>query len=556
MSSQPDTVLIAGAGPTGLVAALTLVQNGVPVRIIEKRLNYQSVGQRGAGVAPRTLEAYNLLGVLPAVLSAAGRIPIMWKYDAEGKKPPMPITISPNDEPTPAVPYPNTLVLGQDRAMEILRGKLSDYGVHVELGVDLQSFKQDADSVVAKLSRKSSEGSAPTEETVVVKWLFGADGAKGTVRKQLGVTFLGETLNDEEHHCLTGDIRLTGLDREIWHFWQTEEKMVLLRPSERKDEDLFAFFLRANIDYQKCAIDHEALWKALKTATGREDLVFKGINWVMDWRPNIRMVDTFQKGRVFVGGDAAHVHTPAGGQGMNSSIQDAFNLSWKLALVAKGLAPSSLLDTYTEERAPVIAEMLNLSTALLEKTRMKSGKSADTSGWHRGKELTQLGVNYRWSSIVVDEALAASHGADRKVADAYGTTKDGRIHAGDSARDAPGMLDLATGQTTSFFATFRANVHTVLIFTVSPEDANPIAAMLAGHPPGTVQSVLVFPRGSSETAVQPAVDRVFVDRAGFAWAGYVQGEGTFVVVVRPDGVLGAVAHGADGVAQYFKRIFL
>ncbi|KII88207.1 hypothetical protein PLICRDRAFT_54053 [Plicaturopsis crispa FD-325 SS-3] len=553
MSSQPDTVLIAGAGPTGLVAALTLVQNGVPVRILEKKTHNQAVGQRGAGIAPRTLEAYNLLGVLPAVLSAAGRIPPMWKYDAEGKEPPQLITISPNDEPTPAVPYPNTLLLGQDRAMDILRAKLSEYGVHVELGVGLESFEQDADRVVAKLRRTSAEGSDFAEETVVVKWLLGADGAKGVARKQLGLAFLGQTRDDPQDHCVTGDIRLTGLDRNFWHTWQTADTLVVIRPSERKDEDLFAFFIHANIDHEKCATDNAALWEALTKLTRREDLVFKGVDWAMNWRPNIRMANTFQKGRVFVGGDAAHVHTPAGGQGMNSSIQDALNLSWKLALVAKKLAPASLLDTYTEERVPVIAEMLNISTSILDKTMLST--SVDNSAWYRGKELAQLGINYRWSSIVVDEELA-SRGVDRKAADAYGISADGRIHAGDSARDVPGLLDLATGGTTSFFATFRPNIHTVLIFTAVPEDSKPVVATLARYAPGTVQSVLVYPRDSSETDVPPAVDRVFVDRDGFAWTGYVQGDGSIVVVVRPDGVLGAVVHGADGVAKYFERIFL
>ncbi|KII93071.1 hypothetical protein PLICRDRAFT_35243 [Plicaturopsis crispa FD-325 SS-3] len=311
-----------------------------------------------------------------------------------------------------------------------------------------------------------------------------------------------------------------------------------------------------SVDYEKCLADADALWGALKTLTGRTDLVFNGVVWAMDWRPNIRMVDTFQKGRAFVAGDAAHVHSPAGGQGMNTSVQDALNLSWKLALVAKGLAPPALLDTYTEERAPVIAAMLDLSTALLQTTVFDKANNDWGGMAARGKELSQLGVNYRWSSVVVDRT---SELGSRRAEDAYGLAADGGLRAGDRARDAPGLRDVATGETTSFFATFRSSVHTVLIFAAALEQAGPVVEALAQCPPGSVQSVLVLPQGVAEDAAArapPAADRVMLDQEGFAWTGYVQGEGMVVVVVRPDGVMGAVVEGAQGVEKYFERIFL
>ncbi|EAU90555.2 OxyL protein [Coprinopsis cinerea okayama7 len=138
----------------------------------------------------------------------------------------------------------------------------------------------------------------------------------------------------------------------------------------------------------------EFLMKSLASWHGLE---FWEVKWMSPYRPNIRMANSFGSGRVFVSGDAGHAHLPTGAQGMNSGVQDSLNLGWKLALVVKDLAPHSLLGTYTEERLPVISEMLNISTNLLDKA------FRGRSEYIRDENILQLGINYRWSSIVLDE---------------------------------------------------------------------------------------------------------------------------------------------------------
>ncbi|KII91041.1 hypothetical protein PLICRDRAFT_174374 [Plicaturopsis crispa FD-325 SS-3] len=557
MSSNPQSVLIVGAGPAGLVAALTLVQNGVPVRIIDKEPDH-FVGQRGAGIQPRSLELYHILGVLPEIVMAAMIPPPMRSYELpEGTKPIETWNLWERHEPTPAYPYPNGLLLGQDHLMRILRRKLREYGTNVQLGTRLHSFKEEGDHVVAQLLKTSLDGSE-IQETVTVDWIIGTDGAKGVVRKQLGLRLLGETREDDR--LVLGEIRLTGIDRDYWHIWQDEKTTVFLRPTapELGDNTMFSFVLRGDdVNYEKCAADPNALFECLVRKTGRTELVLKEVVNSAFWRPNIRMVDRFSQGRAFVAGDAAHVHSPTGGQGLNSSIQDAINLGWKLALVCKGLASASLLDTYSEERVPVIAQMLNKSTEALKKT-MAPVAGKDLSAWQRSRELAQLGVNYRWSSIVLDDQAAAhTHHADTEKHDAYGQGAATGMHAGDSAREAPGLFDLATRETETLFSLFRTSLHTAMIFASDAAEAKSFIDTLASYPPGILQSVLLLPQGSKRVNADSlgiAADRSLVDTKDYARSHYGIERHTTIVLVRPDGVVGGIVHSTEGIQMYFGKV--
>ncbi|KII92612.1 hypothetical protein PLICRDRAFT_37389 [Plicaturopsis crispa FD-325 SS-3] len=547
--SPPQSVLVVGAGPSGLVAALNLAQNGVPVRIVDKAPKYFE-GERGAGIQPRTLEAYKSLGILPEILAASGPLLPMRQYALpEGTEPIKTWSLAENVDSTPATPFSAPIVLGQGRAMKIIREKLEQYGVRVERGVELRSFTQDADHVVAQLV-KTADGTESTE-TVTFDWLIGTDGAKSVVRKQLGIPFLGESRDES---LVIGDIRLTGLDHEFWHMWIEKTRMVGLRPTEHAHEDdTFFILLRGEgVDYTKCAEDHNALWENLTRITGRKDLVLKEVVSAAHWRPNIRMTKAFQSGRVFVAGDAAHTHSPTGGQGMNSSVLDSMNLCWKLSLVAKHLAPVSLLDSYTDERTPVLAQMLDLTTELLNSTI--SDPAADSSApWSRSARLLQLGVNYRWSAIVVDEANKVEN-SDVLKAQAYGGTQAGRVRGGERACEAPGLVDPKTGVSTSLFEIFRATLHTALIFE-SVSGSVEIIEALKRFPQGTVQTILLLPKGGDGKADGvTGVDRVLVDGEGHAWSSY-GGEGGGVVIVRPDGFVGAVVRDAKGVEKYLQGVF-
>ncbi|TFY56076.1 hypothetical protein EVJ58_g7861 [Rhodofomes roseus] len=420
MATSSTPVLIAGAGPTGLVLGLTLLQNGIQVRIIDKDAN-RHPGQRGSGLQntqPRTLELFRFLGVLDDVLAKALSGFQRREYKPGGVETLKISTIAPIEDPTPSTPYMNAKMLGQYNTEAILRSHIERLGGSVEYGTELRSFVQHPDRVEAVLATK--DGETEKTETVVAHWIVGSDGARGVVRKQLGLSFLGETR--VEGQFLLGLVETQGLDTEYWHMWGSiGVGGLLLIPTERPG--WFSFITTGVIDSEKLLADRDGLIATFYRLVERTDLVFGQLEAVSYYRPNIRMVDKFGEGRVFVAGDAAHVHSPAGGQGLNSSVQDAFNIAWKLALVEKGLASPSLLATYTEERLPVIAAMLQKSTKLYDAMQNNAEE-----GWNRGGDLRMLGVNYRWSSIVVDERTPKAQSPES--VNPYGSGNDGELRAG------------------------------------------------------------------------------------------------------------------------------
>ncbi|KAH9907123.1 FAD binding domain-containing protein [Fomitopsis serialis] len=299
-------------------------------------------------------------------------------------------TLAAIEEPTPACPYPNAKLLGQDNTEAILRSHIERLGGTVEYGTELRSFEQHSDRVVALLATK--EGELDKTETVVCHWLVGSDGARGTVRKQLGLSFLGDTRYEEQ--TVIGLVEVQGLDAEHIHQWVglPGSGYLLMTPTEKPG--YFTIGLTGETDVEKLVADRDALIHAILKRIERQDLVFGQVEAVSSFRPNIRMVDTFGAGRVFVAGDAAHIHSPAGGQGLNSSAQDSFNLAWKLTLVEKGLASPSLLDTYTEECLPVIATMLQNITLFYVAMR-----ATDQHGWWRPQDARRrLSLGLRWTS--------------------------------------------------------------------------------------------------------------------------------------------------------------
>ncbi|KAG1845152.1 FAD-binding monooxygenase [Suillus subluteus] len=363
MNSVHPPVLIVGAGPVGLVAALTLLQNDISVRIIDKDPHHR-IGQRGAGIWPRSLELYNFLDV--SEVNGLGKpAPPTCSYKS-GTLEPLKDPLAPQMEPTPAIPFHSLKLMGQQLLDVILRRHLEKFSCSVEMGTELRSFEQSDEGVTAILAKNG------ISETVDTKWIIGADGAKSSfacvVRKQLGLTFLGETR--EDIRVVTGDIHLkgVGLDRVHSHrFGNFNERGLSLRPTDEVGEDGWQFFLYGNeLDLTKIAESEELVFETIASLIPTE-ITFTKVVWMSDFRANIRMVNKFSEGRVFVAGDAAHVYSPTGGQGLNSGVQDAFNLGWKLALVQKGFADKSLLETYSAERLPVISEMLGVTTSILDK---------------------------------------------------------------------------------------------------------------------------------------------------------------------------------------------
>ncbi|KAG7445101.1 uncharacterized protein BT62DRAFT_920845 [Guyanagaster necrorhizus] len=536
------SVLIVGAGPSGLSLAIALRQNGVSVRIIDKASTYQ-VGQRGAGIQSRTLELFKILGVLPDILKKGGFCSPMIHYLPGGET--KTTEVIAYMENTPDRPYINPIMVGQDLQEDILRKHLAKYGITVELGTELVSFEQLPDGVVSRVVR--TRDGQRFEESIQSQWIIGAEGSHSVVRKTLGLTFLGETRKGD--NMIVGDIYIKErlLDKDLWHLWgEAATKSVTVVHFGTRDEDKYTlFFMGCDLDAAKATSSREEFIKAFYGISGRTDIEFGDLIWASTFQPNVRMVNSFGSGRAFVAGDSAHVHSPTGGQGLNSGIQDAINLAWKLALVQKNLAPQSLLDSYSQERIPIIAAMLDKTSELHMKTFTPGGTQA---GWARGYELRQFGINYRGSPIIVDETPV--HGEE--IFDPYRSGNDGTVRGGDRAPDAPGLTFVKDPtRKTSLFDIFGSSYHTVLFFS---DDNIAVVEALKSYPTGAVKSVVIL--SQNPTGVISA-DYVLADGDGYAYKHYNMAEKvTKVVIVRPDGMVGGLVRGMDGLKKYFRRIFV
>jgi hypothetical protein len=236
------------------------------------------------------------------------------------------------------------------------------------------------------------------------------------------------------------------------------------------------------------------------------------------------------------------------------SLSLQLNLGWKLSLVYKGLSGPTLLDSYDSERLPVIAEMLNITTDILK--RMHGSDSLEQV-LHRGNQkLNMLGVNYRWSSIVIDKVTKA------EPVNAYMVLDESILVAGDRAPDAPGLnMVNASVQVaeTRFFDLFKAAYHTVLVFGPEVGSAEDIIGALSSFSRNIIRNVVVLPQDAVVTEASTVTARadVVVDGAGHAYRAYLTEKGEKkVVVVRPDGVAGAIVRSAEGVKAYLEKIFV
>ena len=495
--NQQETVavLVVGAGPTGLTLACDLRRRGVACRVIDKAPESFN-GSRGKGLQPRSLEVFDDLGVLEALRAVGAPYPKMRAYAKdqvvwEG-------LMHEPLKPTPAVPYPTPLMVPQWRTEEVLRARLAELGGRVELATELVGFEQDEDGVTATLVRA---GGAP--ERVRVGWLVGADGGRSQVRKQLGVSFAGET--DEADRTLIGDLQVEGIDRDAWHVWSHPETRKLkagLCPLA--GTDLFQIMVPLAPD-EEPGLNLEDFQRMFNERTGRTDLRMHDLRWASLFRVNVRMVDRYRVGRVLLAGDAAHVHTPAGGQGLNTGVQDAYNLGWKLGAVCAG-APMALLDTYEQERLPIAAGVLGLSTKLYQNNIL-----GQRNGVQRGPETQQLGLSYRGGPLARDEREAP-----------------GSVAAGDRAPDAP--CHAAQGQTVRLFDAFRGPHFTLLAFGASTADT--VARINARHG-ATVHAFQVVAPG------EVSGKHVLIDTHGHARTGYGLTSDA-LVLVRPDGYIGLI----------------
>ena len=375
-------VLICGAGAAGLTLAIDLARRAVPFRIVEK-MDRPFAGSRGKGLQPRTQEVFEDLGLIDRIVAVGGLYPPLREYREDGAYTEK--AIGDAHSPTPDKPYVTPLMVPQFLTEQVMRERLAELGHEVEFGCELIRFEQGADGVNATIKR------AGCEEHVRVRYLVGADGGRSFVRGELGIGFPGRTLGVR---AIVADVALNGIDRDAWHQFNGADMARLVMICPLAGTDLFQ--VQAPIHPEGDPdLSAEGLRRMITERTGRSEIEITSVAWVSAYAMNARLADRYRVGRIFLVGDAAHVHPPTGGQGLNTSVQDAYNLGWKLAAVLAG-APDTLLDTYEEERRPVAADVLGLSTRLLE-------NQGERGGLRRGRDTHQLDINYAASALSYDQ---------------------------------------------------------------------------------------------------------------------------------------------------------
>ena len=495
MAQDPATpVLICGAGAAGLTLAIALARQGVAFRLID-RIPEPFRGSRGKGIQPRTQEVFEDLGILDRITAVGGAYPPQREYRDGGHTD---SDVIEHQDATPAEPYHMPLMVAQFLTEHVMRERLAELGHRPEFGRELMSFEQDERGVTARLA------SAAGDEVVRARYLIGADGGRSFVRHALDIGFPGKTLGIR---AIVADVILTGLERDAWHRFNEGEMDVQISLCPLVGTDLFQ--LQAPIPLEgDVDLSADGLNALVAARTGRDDIRIHSVSWASAFNMNARLADRYRVGRVFLVGDAAHVHPPTGGQGLNTSVQDAYNLGWKLAATLAG-APAELLDTYEEERRPIAADVLGLSTKLLD--------AAKRGEIRRGRDVHQLDLGYPGSSLSLENAA-----------------RTGGLVAGDRAPDAP--IRGAAGQATRLFELLKG-AHWTLLGYEAERGLVPPRAGLHIHTFGTRGDV--------------------VDSSGYFREAYGLSRGDWLLV-RPDGYVGAIVASGDieALENYLRNVGL
>jgi 2-polyprenyl-6-methoxyphenol hydroxylase-like FAD-dependent oxidoreductase len=554
-------VLVVGGGPVGLSLACELHRHGVRCRIVDQ-LPEPQIWSKAAVVTPRTLEVLDDMGVGPP-MHAIGRpvygIALHRDRDCIAR---LAIDLD-------GTPFPFVLGISQRDIEIILAQQLAEAGGALERPVTLESFREEGGVVHATLLHPGGR-----REQVVTRWLCGCDGAKSTVRGGLGLPFEGSTF---EQNLIQADIRI-----EFPIPADAHEAMIFLS----SHGVLACFPLFAEGRYRAIAPampdpDAEAtlsVFESVARERAPEGTRFHDPAWVAKFRFHGRVVPRYRVGRVFLAGDAAHIHSPVGGQGMNMGIQDAYNLAWKLALVVRGAGRESLLDSYDPERRPVAAATVGV-TDRMTKTMMRAmalrSRVAEALrnqaiafvvgsgliGERVFRRVGQLAVEYGASPIVGEHHVSVwrseigpGRGSEQpKIGDWMGFR--GAVAAGARVPD----LDLYDGST--LFELLRGTSHVLLLFDGA-------AATQAGYDNLSEIASRVSARWGEQVRVHVVVPRAEVP-AELVWRGPVlldadaalhrhfgcSSEGLFLV--RPDGYVGFRSQPADAqkILGYLETVF-
>jgi 2-polyprenyl-6-methoxyphenol hydroxylase-like FAD-dependent oxidoreductase len=359
------------------------------------------------------------------------------------------VIVNPEAPHNDAVPYRGAVLIPQWRTESILRDQLARYHVTVELDHEVVALEQRDDHINSTVSRDGATTDLRAD------YVVGCDGGRSTMRHLTGMSFNARP-DEAAKYAYVGDVKIEGLPTNVAHRWNDPERgMLLFTPF--KDSDLWQFqFLPADGAAPLSEPSLEVFLQIWRDVAALPDVRLVEARTASRFRVNEHIVDRYRVGRAFLAGDAAHVYSPAGGQGMTTGIQDAYNLGWKMAAVLAG-APLSLLDSYEGERRPVAQHALTRSSQRWQRVNeaVASGTDPDLWGLVVNEDTSQLGITYRSGPLTTTEF--------------HGTAT---LHAGDRAPDG-GVRDLDTGNEVRLFDLFRGPHWTVLTVGENPTAAMP-----------------------------------------------------------------------------------
>ncbi|NKQ28517.1 FAD-dependent monooxygenase [Streptomyces galbus] len=550
-------VLVVGAGPVGLTLAAELRRHGVDCRIVD-RLAVPQPHAKAIGIVPRTLEVWDSMGLVDRVLDEA--VPHLGQIVyVDGKaRPQVELSLPPE------VPYPFA-TLPQSTTERLLTEHLAGQGTEVERPVELRGVEVRPDAVEAVLAHPDGR-----TERLSARYVVGCDGAHSLVRKEAGLTFDGDALPEL---YMIGDVEL---DWELPAGYSM--RSVNLDANGEMDDMLVCIPMGARRYWLSMLSSNGQAADGRSTATPDEGALGSGsgkgpdlqqiqavldrlspevttastMRWSSTFRTSHRLVDRYRNGRLFVAGDAAHINPPIGGQGLNTGVQDAHNLAWKLALVVRGLASEELLETYHAERHPVAQEMVSRTVQHARNVRqvgsgpLNGGDQAQMMLWRQA----QLLVSYP------DSPLTAAQAENRAAAAGPAP--------GHRAPDCRGLVSDLAAYPRRLFDLLRTPRHVLLLFA-GPEHASgrgaeqleacAAEARRAAH--GLLDAYFVtaaeVPQDARPVGLRPPRVR---DAAGEFRDAYAPRDGE-AILIRPDGYLSGRFHPAtpDHLAAHLRHTF-
>jgi 2-polyprenyl-6-methoxyphenol hydroxylase-like FAD-dependent oxidoreductase len=547
--SSTTDVLVVGAGPAGLLLALALRHHGAHCTVADQT-PAPSPACRATGVQVRTMEIWERLGLVAEAIDAG-----VWLRGARlfinGQ--PAGVTVFDLARDLPDVPY-GKLFLPEYETERILAEHLDHCGVDVRRSTPLLDVREQEDGIVATLGEPDG-----TTETVKARYLVGCDGAHSTVRHHLGLGFEGVA---DPATYMVADVELDGaLERGVVYSFlhvadgTTDDSLICYPLPGHRRWTLFALAPADRVGAQPAGEDLHTMLLQLPPPT-RGDLEpvverlapgtkLGELHWTSYFRVSYRAVPRYRLGRVFLAGDAAHLNSPTGGQGMNTGMQDAYNLAWKLALDLQGRARPDLLDSYEAERRPVGQETV---------ARIQARDLAQLHGHPLGGHDVFLAdaeilVNYRDSAWVGQDLAQLAAGADGP-------------QPGDRAPDVGGLHREGVAFPLRLFELLSPTRHTLLLYAEGPladDERAELARVVACAQERTHGHIAVYALVGADVALQD--ERLWgfnclQDAEGRYRAAYGLGDRS-LYLIRPDGYVGYRASPirANLLEAYLARIF-